>query len=243
MSIEIMTEVWKLNLPRTIDKMVLLAIADNANEHRIAWPSINHLVVKTSASRPTVYRSIAKLKADGYLSRYIDGQGRAAFEIAEFSQSQIETPLSQIETDQSQYENPHTKGTIIEPSMNQGDSEEGDLFGSQDEGPVAGKPAELFQHHLPVAITGNTEAMIAIGSFHRHRTEQKAPLTPTAIRRLCSKIKAWAPETVTEACGIAIDKGWKTLYEPDASAPGRKGAAKGPAVTDPTEQADAWAKV
>ena len=68
MSIKIMSLVWELNLPTT-QKMVLLALADNANDQGVCWPSISTLEVKTSLHRATVIRVIADLESDRHLTR------------------------------------------------------------------------------------------------------------------------------------------------------------------------------
>ena len=81
MSIKIMTEVWDHHFERPIDKMVLLAIADNANDERIAWPSIDTIVRKCSSSNSTVHRSIQWLKQHHYVDRYENKRGQLTFEI------------------------------------------------------------------------------------------------------------------------------------------------------------------
>ncbi len=70
MSISLMTDVWKLRLqaPR---KMVLLALADNANDEGTdCWPSVGKLVEKCSMSERAVQGHLAALEADGYIERH-----------------------------------------------------------------------------------------------------------------------------------------------------------------------------
>ena len=65
-----MTDVWKLTLqaPR---KMVLLALADNANDEGTdCWPSVGKLVEKCSMSERAVQGHIAALEEDGYIKRH-----------------------------------------------------------------------------------------------------------------------------------------------------------------------------
>lgn len=64
-----MTEVWRLPLqaPR---KMVLLALADNANDEGTdCWPSVGKLVEKCSMSERAVQGHLAALEAAGYIKR------------------------------------------------------------------------------------------------------------------------------------------------------------------------------
>ncbi|MGV1016780.1 MAG: helix-turn-helix domain-containing protein [Fluviibacter phosphoraccumulans] len=70
MSISLMTDVWKLSLqaPR---KMVLLALADNANDEGTdCWPSVGKLVEKCSMSERAVQGHLAALEEEGYIKRH-----------------------------------------------------------------------------------------------------------------------------------------------------------------------------
>ena len=67
MSIRLMSEVWRTNLP-TVEKMVLLVIADHANDEGTeAWPSQATIAKKASVSIRTVQRSVNNLVKEGYL--------------------------------------------------------------------------------------------------------------------------------------------------------------------------------
>lgn len=67
MSIRVMTEVWKTNLPTT-EKMVLLVIADHANDDGTeAWPSQATIAAKCSVSVRTVQRCVNILVAHKYI--------------------------------------------------------------------------------------------------------------------------------------------------------------------------------
>lgn len=67
MSIRIMSEVWRTNLPTT-EKMILLVIADHAtDEGDNAWPSQMTIATRASCNVRTVQRSINKLVEDGWL--------------------------------------------------------------------------------------------------------------------------------------------------------------------------------
>jgi Helix-turn-helix domain len=67
MSIRIMSEVWRTDLP-TSEKMVLLVIADHASdEGDNAWPSQKTIADRASLSIRTVQRVVHALIAGGYL--------------------------------------------------------------------------------------------------------------------------------------------------------------------------------
>jgi hypothetical protein len=67
MSIRLMAEVWRTDLP-TIEKMVLLVIADHASDDGTeAWPSQATIAAKASISIRTVQRAVNSLVENGYL--------------------------------------------------------------------------------------------------------------------------------------------------------------------------------
>lgn len=75
MSIALMTAVWKLDLQPS-DKMVLLALADAANDDGVTWMAVKSrnaaradLLTKCSLSERAVQGAIKRLCADGHLTR------------------------------------------------------------------------------------------------------------------------------------------------------------------------------
>jgi hypothetical protein len=63
-----MTAVWALALPDS-EKIVLLALADCANDEGHCWPGIKSLVAKCSKSERTIQGAIQRLVDAGHLSR------------------------------------------------------------------------------------------------------------------------------------------------------------------------------
>lgn len=68
MSIKLMSEVFALSL-RPAEKLVLLALADHANDQGDAWPSVETLAKKSSTSSRTVLRILKELESSGWLTR------------------------------------------------------------------------------------------------------------------------------------------------------------------------------
>lgn len=67
MSVRVMSQVWDLALP-SFEKLVLLALADCANDEGLAWPSIATLKRKSGAGERTIYRAIASMESLGVLT-------------------------------------------------------------------------------------------------------------------------------------------------------------------------------
>lgn len=75
MSIRLMTLAWDCDLSGN-DKLVLLALADWANDDGHCWPSIAKLCAKTRASERTVQGIIKELVEAGHLTRQeVPGRG------------------------------------------------------------------------------------------------------------------------------------------------------------------------
>lgn len=75
MSVRTMTLVWDLELPDS-DKIVLLALADCANDEGHCWPSVASLVRKCSKSERTIQGCIKRLVDEGHLTRReVPGKG------------------------------------------------------------------------------------------------------------------------------------------------------------------------
>ena len=68
MSVRVMTAVWALVLPDS-EKIVLLALADSANDEGHCWPGMKSLMAKCSKSDRTIQAAIKSLCVAGHLTR------------------------------------------------------------------------------------------------------------------------------------------------------------------------------
>lgn len=75
MSVRVMTLVWAIDLPDS-EKIVLLALADCANDEGHCWPSMRTLAKKCSKTDRTVQAAIKALVDSGHLTRReVPGKG------------------------------------------------------------------------------------------------------------------------------------------------------------------------
>lgn len=72
MSVKLMAQVWDMEM-KAIEKIVLLALADYADDDGVCWPRQNTIAIKTGVSRQTVNQKMKQLEADGLLAK-IDGR-------------------------------------------------------------------------------------------------------------------------------------------------------------------------
>lgn len=69
MSIRIMSAVWERDDLTSTQKLVLLALADWANDEGLCWPSIEQLIKKSSLKRRAVQITIRSLEESGFVHR------------------------------------------------------------------------------------------------------------------------------------------------------------------------------
>ena len=68
MSVRIMSKVWDMDLPSKA-KLVLLAVADCANDEGVAWPSIATIARKCGCDPRTVQRNLRDIEKAGLIRR------------------------------------------------------------------------------------------------------------------------------------------------------------------------------
>lgn len=68
MSVEIMAQAWRVPCPSPATKLVLVALADNANDQGVCWPSVPHVARKCGLNERSVQRAIAALASDGHVT-------------------------------------------------------------------------------------------------------------------------------------------------------------------------------
>lgn len=69
MSVKKMSEVWALTGLQGTKKLVLLALADNANDEGISWPSLTTISRKCGLTRRGVTLALEFLEKSGFISR------------------------------------------------------------------------------------------------------------------------------------------------------------------------------
>jgi hypothetical protein len=77
MSIKLMTAVWDTKIGPATRRLVLLALADIANDDGEAWPSIDTLATRANCSRTTAEDSLRSLVTDGIIERESRGFHRS----------------------------------------------------------------------------------------------------------------------------------------------------------------------
>lgn len=67
MSIRIMNDAWDLDIPSS-EKLVLISLADQANDEGVTWPGKASMMRRTGLSKATIKRTLGSLRDRGLLS-------------------------------------------------------------------------------------------------------------------------------------------------------------------------------
>ena len=101
MSVRVSTWVWHETTAKGSDLLVLLALADSANDDGECWPGVDTIGSKTRMSRATVFRRLDALEEGGLIERLRRGKRQTnVYRVCvPWVRSQNETPVrSQNET-------------------------------------------------------------------------------------------------------------------------------------------------
>lgn len=219
MSIALMSEVWKSNLPMT-EKMVLLCLADFANDRGECWPSIDTIADKCSCSDRTVQKAIKSLREMGILiiqdkpgrSHQFQIEGRKLFTPENSSPPKISAKGVKNIHHGGERASPKpsitTTRTIIEEEAKASPS----------------LRARAASNPFPKPDWANGDVW---ADFLANRKRKRLPNTATAHRGLLADIAKftdddWPPGRLLEH---ATAKGWAAIYEPDERKGGKNGTA------------------
>lgn len=75
MSMSLMVDAMKLKIGNPTRKLVLIKLADNANDNGICWPSYDHIAEQCEISRRTAIRQVKELVDMGLIKvTYREGE-------------------------------------------------------------------------------------------------------------------------------------------------------------------------
>jgi DNA-binding MarR family transcriptional regulator len=199
MSVKIMSLVWDATDISPTEKLMLLSLADHANDEGVCYPSAARLAKKTSLSERSVRSCVKRLSDAGWLvvSRNSGPRGCNVFTITRPLQELHPAGAAPLqEVPEGVQEVPFTPaGAAPEPSENHQE-------------PSFIKRASVRDILCHVAGSEAVDSFIA----YRKKTKAKA-LTETAAKRLAkqlTKIFEGGGDT-DDALGMAEERGWQTV--------------------------------
>jgi predicted transcriptional regulator len=68
MSVKLMAMVWDMDM-KAVDKIILLALADYADDDGVCWPKQGTVAIKTGVTRQTVNQKMKQMEESGLLEK------------------------------------------------------------------------------------------------------------------------------------------------------------------------------
>lgn len=218
MSVRVMSLVWQLELPDS-QKIVLLALADSANDEGHCWPSMRSLVAKCSKGERTIQGVIKQLCDAGHLTRReVLGKGcnYTVHPRRECAPAENAPPPAEV----AGHPRSRCGQTVKEPSKNR-----------KSAAPARG----IDQVGLPEGVEEQVWA-----DFVTLRKRQRAPITPTVMKTIGDEATR-ANWTLSEALTECVARSWRGFKADWVEA--RAAAAVGAKAMTPAETAAFYRKI
>lgn len=205
MSIKVMSLVWE-RAPYTAGSLlVLLALADWANDEGFCWPSIPKIASKTRLERRSIQYIIRKLQKDEILA-IEEGRGRKHqhqytinVQILRLLPSLIKGEISDTENVQSATQKAQ--------------------FAAEKVQPIAPDPSVSVNQPLEEPLPFfSADFLEAWSDYRQARKENRHAVTATIQRALCKKMSLWGEERSVAA--LIHSTGYTGLFEPNGNGNG-----------------------
>ncbi len=194
MSVKIMTLVWEHAPCRENSLMVLLALADWANDEAVCWPSIQKLADKTRIDRRSAQRIIRRLVTDGLIT-IEEGGGRAKQHKYHIETAALCRPL-----ENSDFRNGgvgDTKRAALET--------ERATFPTQTATPVSPDPLEDPLEDPPVEPTPQARLL----QYHADRLKGNVPDFSAQAGAVKWLVTRYAPDQAIECYEFQLTEPWR----------------------------------
>ena len=222
MSVKISSEVWQNSQHKGGDLLVLLVLADFANDDGICWPSVEVLGKKSRMQRRNVQRCLRALEDSGEIVRMktggmVDGAALANVYRVRIEGRQIvahssggASPMTLIGASNTTKRGvTHDALTTKEPSE---DNHQGVLLG------ISSQKEQAGLNELPLPFD-SASFKTAFDDYRQMRKEKKKPLTPISISRLFKQFREWGETPSIAAINKSVTNGWTGVFPVIVNAP------------------------
>lgn len=195
MSILISSKVWKNGPEKQAQLLVMLALADFANDEGICWPSMETLARKVRMTERGTRKIVAKLKADGWIAVKTGGGRHGCNQYTVFPEQF--TGNNKPGTQENPEHDSPKPGTEVQKTLNRGSAE------------PSGNTKELPSNSARTVLCEVLKEETA-DDFIAHRKAIKKPVTPQAAKQLVKKVEGL--EDPDAAFNESIAKGWLGVF-------------------------------
>ena len=212
MSLDATRWAWQQAVTRSTDKLVLLSLADRANEAHQCYPSILRLAADTGCNRKTVMEAIRRLEESGLIEAskaWGKGTVYQLVGVADRHEKQSQKRDQSQDRDQSQKRDGTGTKNGTGPVPKTGHEPIKNLSRTQKHKSRGEKPKALDWSAIPESARGEP-----LDDWIEHRKRIKSPITTqTAVTRLAHELQECEQMGIpaSEAIGEAIDAGWRGI--------------------------------
>jgi DNA-binding MarR family transcriptional regulator len=200
MSIAAMNLVWNADCGTHTSKLVLLSLADNANNQGIAWPSVTTIAARCGLSRRAVIANLAELEKRG-LVRAEKRAGKGTKYTLQLVNEGYQC-ISRTGDPDAQ-----TGERGLPALVNEGNKLVNEGHPNHQEPPVE-PPRTTKKENLP----HGEKFAIAWAEWQQHRKEKRSTLTPTASKRQLATLAAIPEDEAIARIEQSIAQSWTGLF-------------------------------
>lgn len=200
MSIKVMSEVWEIEGIDSSECLVLIALADHADDQGRCYPSINRLASRTKLSGRGVQKVISRLIEKGFVTvTPCAGQGGANLYTVT-STPEPRSPLNDV----------HPRTTFATPLNHVRETPEPR---SPKPSRTIIEPSDVIPQASPVGILSTVVSPRMAQSFVALRSKMKKPVNDIAAERLAKSLQKIADQggDPEDALGLCQEKGWQSI--------------------------------
>jgi hypothetical protein len=227
MSVAATNYVWTQSPAEGADRLVLLALADFADEEGNCFGSWGKLEEKTRLARATVARCLRRLQDRGELIMVEKGHRKLAGDGAEASIWKIPGVANEMGLRMRPVSERDPSSVRMRPKWCQNETPTISNIKERNKGadapaaataspslpsfsPKRPSPPKFDPASLPLPHGAGLAR--AWAEFAQHRREIKAPLTPTAAKRIVDDLGAVNESVAVEALRKSVKHGWRGVF-------------------------------
>ena len=200
MSIRLINKVFESGTFGPTERLIMLALADHADEKGRCYPSIRRLCERTGLSERSIQSNIKKLCRQGSLRATIGG-GRGNVNLyAVFPNPAANAP-------------PHDAHPAADAHQTSQEMRANPAADAPEPILTTIEPSDVIAVATPADILAKVASSNAARSFIAYRAQVKKPLTVTGARRLAASLARISNEggDPDDALGMAEERGWQSI--------------------------------
>lgn len=219
MSVKMMTLVWERAPYTSGSLIVLLALADWANDDGVAWPSMERLAQKARIDRRSAQRIVRQLEKDGViLIEQGGGRSKQHKYVLQIETAAICRPLTaDVNSDISNIERAtfHTERATSDPQRATFDTETATPTSPDPLVEPSDQPLEKpsIEPSGPVPPFSSKEFLESLKDYEQYRKEIRKPLRTVGLKKLYAQLSRLGEQKSIAAMDYSISRGWIGVFE------------------------------